>query len=58
MTSVKPEEVKNFLLCKDFTPQELENFASKLSAVFLHKGEVLFEEGSVGDSMYFILSGK
>jgi len=58
MTSVKPEEVKKFLLCKDFTPQELENFASKLSAVFLHKGEVLFEEGAIGDSMYFILSGK
>jgi len=58
MANVNPAEIKSFALCKGFTADELATFAEKLSIVYLSKGEVLFEEGSIGDSMYFIIAGK
>ncbi len=50
-------DLSDIALFKDFSPEELENFLPIIQTLTLTAGDILFNDGEPGDSLYIIKSG-
>jgi CRP-like cAMP-binding protein len=50
--------VRKFKCFENFTDAETESVTQRLAAVQLEPGQVLFEQGQEGDSLYLVVSGE
>ena len=55
---MNPEQLKQIPLFKDVAPTDLQALIKLMKQGSYPAGAILFEAGSVGDSMYIILSGR
>jgi CRP/FNR family transcriptional regulator len=55
---LKPEELLRFSLFSSLTPQDVAPLIPNLRERHYRRGQILFVEGEIGSSVYFVLSGQ
>ena len=55
---LKPEELLRFSLFSSLAPKDVSLLLPHLKARHYRRGQLLFVEGEIGSSVYFVLSGQ